>query len=397
MESLAETDRIALQDDRQEGIECEEETADASPSSSEGDEESSPSVDKQPLSYTLLNLAEQHAWDDIMGQLGILEEEAAAVAASLNMMQQEEALRRERSAEELLRQIQGLCEQIEVHPRLSKVHSKQTPCLLQRLCLGKYSVLCRLSEDENHEDDALGAIVKRLIDLNPEALLWTKLLYPRNDEPIVKDIVKKFPKIGRFIFEQHRPIFDSECEGEPVANIVTGLLCRFGCTTTIFEFLHSFPLGLFCQYQSQYPIQVINRRVCLRIFPAIWGGRPVIEESHFEMAFLLVILLKADEGRVFQQPQPIEHREAAFGLMWTGRFCPLEKWVGVFLKAVTTMLMEPTVSNPTVNFNEFASASMLQNFIISATEQSRGSRTLNSLEDLAPCSSSSRLCYAWFE
>ena len=161
MESLAETDRIALQEvanvDNRHDI--DEEMADASPSADEVG-------DPQQLSYVLLNLTEQNAWDDIMSQLVTWE---AETAVALDLLQDDEAapLVRRLDPQEiftLLRPVQALCEKIEAYPRLIQVHSNRTPCLLQRLCLGEPSVLSRLFVEDNFEvveDDAF-EIVKRL-------------------------------------------------------------------------------------------------------------------------------------------------------------------------------------------------------------------------------------------
>ena len=374
MEYLAKTDDFALQEEETNDNvrhDVEEKTADASPSVVD-DEEDSPSASEKPrpLSYTLLNLTEQHAWDNVMSQLVPLER-------ALNS-QVEEALQ---NSEELLRQVQVLCDQIETYPCLIKVHSEFSPCLLQRLCVGKSSVLSRLFEDEHHEDDAL-EIVKRLIDQNPEALLWTKVLPEQGEEqetsaqventPILKDLLVKFPKLGLFILEQHRSIFDSEYQGDLVASIVTNTVCRFGCSTTILGFLHSFPHGLFCQYQTLYPIQVINRRVWMLVFDAIVGGRAA-SGSHVGIGFVLLGLLKAD-SRIIQHLNPNDHFHAAFGLMWSSLASPGELLTEDFLQAATTMFLKPMVSNPTTfNYGQFSSLTMLPIFIMKANERARQS------------------------
>ena len=162
MDSLAETDHIALQeetnvDDRHD-IDEQETADDASPSVDEVG-------DPQQLSYALLNLTEQNAWDDIMSQLVTWE---AETAVALDLLQDEAApLVRRLDPQEiftLLRPVQALCEKIEDYPRLIQVHSDRTPGLLQRLCLGEPSVLSRLFVEDNFEvveDDAF-EIVKRL-------------------------------------------------------------------------------------------------------------------------------------------------------------------------------------------------------------------------------------------
>ena len=369
MESLPETissvpqEETKIDDVRRGSEQVEEEMADASPSAVAEEKESpSASENPQPISYTLLDLNEQHAWDDIMGRL-----------LSWELIFVEDVL-------PPVRQVHALPDQIETYPRLTKVHSEHTPCLLQRLCLGKRSILRRLSEDEHHEDDAL-EIVKRLIDLNPEALLWTKVLDPEENEPIVKDLVKNFPKIGLFIFEQHRRIFDSE---DPVANIVTCMVCSFGGAETICELLFSYPQSRLLPYQSHYPIQVVNERLCKRTRAAVSAFMnredPSMGAEEYAMALLLSRLLKPENGDIpVELLQPMEQDSAAVSLMWSSLLCPLggAEWFSEeMLGVATTILLKQRVSTPTFNFNQVAGFMQLDIFISLACTKVRRSPSM---------------------
>ena len=442
-------DDIVVVDDRHDGEDEDEEATEASPSSSSEeeqggglDEDGSPSAaDEQTqqnqLSYALLNLTEQRAWDNTMSQLVSLEKETAAYWDSprrirslprfsllpdgddsdeeCDQQEDEEIL----SIEDLRRQLQAFCELIETHPRLFKVHDDSeestTPCLLQRVCLGgkewssgRYSVLGLVHVTGQFE------IVKRLIDLNPEALLWTKvrqkegegqepsLEAAKENTPILKDLLKKFPQLGLFIFEQHRSIFDSKYQDEPVANLVTGIVCRIGRPQDILPLV-----GKFSPERLLFPIQVVTQRVHKKIYSAMkrhYGDR-IMNEADYEdytpeaaigtldmlnrslymlkpeMVLVLVFLLKGS-GQCVQLLQQTDQYSAAFSLMWCSLLYPSRHTQGYtekgftekILGTVTTIILQPLLSKRLagrLDFAQFASHTMLVKFIIGANEKAR--------------------------
>ena len=419
-EMVLQEEETNVQDRERHDDEDEEATADASPSSDAGgvqEEEGPPSASEQPqpLTYALLNVTEQHTWDDMMSRLEAAE---GAVYYEASFLEEQQAARPRRNSSSggaegvslLLRQIQGLCQTIQTFPRLAKVHSESTPCLLQRLCLGESSVLSRLCcrEDEtsngevDQEEEALG-IVKRLINQNPEALLWTKVLEVQEEEqeeekeeegstgsnvPILKDLVEKFPKIGLFIFERHRSIFDSPYLEDSIASIVSEMVFRFGSAGTILELLSSYSRrpGRLWNYQSQNPIQVVNQRLSKTIndfvFLRATSMNPenhhlsTLDVENLLMAVVLVLILKNEDGVQFLQPS--EQDRAVVSLIWCSLGCSSEeeRWCEMILEVVTTKILKPRVSTPTFNFHQFACAARLPNFMVCANEQARSSPSM---------------------
>ena len=121
-----------------------------------------------------------------MSQLLSLEKEAPAIWDSIPV-RPAAFLRGEdsyvSSLEDFRRRLQALCELIETYSRLSKVHDDSeestTPCLLQRVCLGR----------EEEEDFVLEFLLKgggqcvQLLQPTEQysaasSLMWCSLLYP---------------------------------------------------------------------------------------------------------------------------------------------------------------------------------------------------------------------------
>ena len=104
-------------------------------------------------------------------------------------------------------------------------------------------------------------------------------------------------------------------------------------------------------------------------------GERAVTASDVEITYILLRLLQAD-CRIIRHLDPTDRFHAALGLMWSSLACPGEMLKEEFLEGATTLFVKPMVSNPTFNYGQFSSLTLLPCFIMNANEQARSSPSM---------------------